>query len=112
VSQHNVEQLGKFDIVMAFGLTHHLDNEEARDLFRLGHTALKPGGRMITHDGCYVNGQSAFARYLLRSDRGRFVRTKPEYEQLAREYFDHIQFDIRADVLRIPYYHLIMICTR
>lgn len=112
VSHHNVQQFGQFDIVMAFGLTHHLDDQEALDLFRLGYTALKPGGRMITHDGCYMEGQSAFARYLLRSDRGRFVRTKPAYEKIARTFFQDIQFDIRSDVLKIPYYHLIMVCTR
>jgi cyclopropane fatty-acyl-phospholipid synthase-like methyltransferase len=112
VSHHTVQQFGAFDIVLALGLVHHLDDPESQDLFRLGHTALKPGGRMITNDGCYVPGQSAAKRYLLSRDRGQFVRTQEKYERLARSSFNHVQSDLREDVLRIPYTHLIMVCTR
>jgi hypothetical protein len=51
-------------------------------------------------------------RYLLSRDRGKFVRTLPEYEALARTQFDRVATYIREDVLRIPYTHLIMVCTR
>ncbi len=112
VSCQAVQRFGVFDIVLAFGLTHHLDDSEAQDLFRLAHTALKPGGRMITHDGCYVPGQSAAKRYLLSRDRGRFVRTQEQYERLARSSFSDVKSDLREDVLRIPYTTLIMVCTR
>jgi cyclopropane fatty-acyl-phospholipid synthase-like methyltransferase len=112
VSNTTVHRFGNFDIVLAFGLTHHLDDSEAQDLFRLGYAALKPGGRMITHDGCYAPGQSAAKRYLLSRDRGRFVRTQEQYERLARSSFNSVQSDLRDDVLRIPYTTLIMICTR
>src|ERR1022692_1844867 len=112
VSHHNVEQLGAFDIVLALGLVHHLDDAEARDLFRLGYTALKPGGRLITNDGCYTPHQSAAKQFLLSRDRGRYVRTEQQYLALAREHFDTIEPHIREDVLRIPYTHLILECTR
>lgn len=112
VSHHSVQQFGTFDIVLALGLVHHLDDAEAGDLFRLGYTALKPGGRMITNDGCYTSGQSAAKRYLLSRDRGQFVRTQPEYEKLARTWFPEVRASIREDVLRIPYTHLILECVR
>jgi len=112
VSHHSVRQLGEFEIVLALGLLHHLDDDEARDLFRLGHTALRSGGRMITNDGCYMPRQSAAKRYLLSRDRGRFVRTQEQYEQLAHTWFEKIQAHIREDVLRIPYTHLILECVR
>jgi cyclopropane fatty-acyl-phospholipid synthase-like methyltransferase len=112
VSNTTVHKFGTFDIVLAFGLTHHLDDSEAPALFQLGYAALKPGGRMITHDGCYAPGQSAAKRYLLSRDRGRFVRTQEQYERLARSSFNSVQSDLRDDVLRIPYTTLIMICTR
>lgn len=112
VSHNSVQQFGAFDVVLALGLVHHLDNSEARDLFALGHKALKPGGRMITNDGCYVPRQSAVKRYLLSRDRGRFVRTEPEYVALARSFFNQVEPHIREDVLLIPYTHLIMVCTR
>jgi SAM-dependent methyltransferase len=112
VSHHSVQQFSAFDVVLALGLIHHLDDSEAKDLFRLGYTALKPGGRMITNDGCYMPGQSSAKRYLLSRDRGQYVRTENQYLELAREYFDEIKPNIREDVLRIPYTHLILECTR
>ncbi len=112
VSHHSVQQFGAFDVVLALGLVHHLDDNEARDLFRLGHTALKPGGRMITNDGCYMPKQSAAKRYLLSRDRGEYVRTQEEYERLAQSWFQEVRSHIREDVLRIPYTHLIMECVR
>ena len=112
VSNSTVKKYGSFDIVLAFGLIHHLDDSEAGGLFRLGYGALKPGGRMVTHDGCYAPGQSAAKRYLLSRDRGAFVRTQEEYERLARSSFESIRTDLRHDVLRIPYTTLIMVCTR
>jgi SAM-dependent methyltransferase len=112
VSRHSVEEFAAFDIVLALGLVHHLDAEEARDLFRLGYMALRPGGRMITNDGCYVPGQSPTKRFLLAHDRGRYVRTENQYLELAREYFDEVRSNIREDVLRVPYTHLIMECIR
>ena len=112
VSHHSVRELGEFDIVLALGLVHHLDDNEARDLFRLGYTALRPGGRMITNDGCYTTPQSAAKRYLLSRDRGQFVRTQQEYESLAHSWFKEVYAHIREDVLRIPYTHLILECVR
>jgi SAM-dependent methyltransferase len=112
VSHHNVSELGAFDIVLALGLTHHLDDEEARDLFRLGYAALKPGGRLVTNDGCYTAGQSQVERYLLSRDRGQFVRTQEAYLTLAHSCFDQVVPHLRTDVLRIPYTHLIMECVR
>ncbi len=112
VSNQNIDHFGAFDVVLALGLVHHLDDSEARDLFRLAYVALKPGGRLITNDGCYVAGQSAAKRYLLSRDRGKFVRTREQYEGLARSSFACVQGELRDDVLRIPYTHLIMVCTR
>jgi len=67
---------------------------------------------MITNDGCYVPGQSQTKRFLLSRDRGRYVRTESQYLELAREYFDEVRPNIREDVLRIPYTHLILECIR
>jgi len=112
VSHHNVSHFGEFDIVLALGLIHHLDDSEARDLFRLGYTALKPGGRLITNDGCYTAHQSQVERYLLSRDRGQYVRTETRYLELAHSWFQKVVPHLREDVLRIPYTHLIMECVR
>jgi SAM-dependent methyltransferase len=101
-----------FDIVLATGVVHHLDDEHARALFTIAKTALKPGGVLVTLDGCYLAGQSRLARALLDRDRGNFVRTQAEYVRLASATFTDVEAYVRSDLLRIPYTHLIMRCIK
>lgn len=101
-----------FDIALAHGVLHHLDDDEAVALFDTAYKALKPGGRLLTFDGCYTDEQSALARYLVSKDRGQFVRDRQCYEALAHRIFPHVDVSIRNDLLRVPYTHIIMECTR
>ena len=112
VSEDAVEGEDRFDIVIALGLLHHLDDHEAAVLFRLSRRVLKPGGRLITFDGCYVPHQSALARWFLSMDRGRFVRTEDQYLKLASGSFSNLKSSLHHDFLRIPYTILIMECTK
>lgn len=104
------DKRGEFDIVLATGVLHHLDDDRAARLFELARVALRPGGRLITYDGVYVPDQSRLARWILSQDRGRFVRTRDEYIRLATPFFSDIEHHVRHDLLRIPYTHLIMFC--
>ena len=107
----NEFSLHDFDIVLATGLLHHLNDYEASRLFELASSALKPGGRLITLDGCYVKGQSWLARLILSKDRGKYVRTQDEYLSLSSAVFTNIQVSVHYDLIRIPYTHIIMECT-
>lgn len=100
-----------YDIVIAHGVLHHLDDHAARTLFRVSRRALKPGGRLVTFDGCFTEDQSAAARLFLSLDRGRHVRERGAYEGLARSEFDQIRSFVRHDLIRIPYTHIILECT-
>ena len=99
-----------FDTVLAKGVLHHLNDDEAIQLFELARYALKPTGRVITFDGCYVNGQSWLTQFILSRDRGKYVRTKEAYLDLASTLFKNIHVSIRHDLIRIPYTHIIMEC--
>ena len=99
-----------FDTVLAKGVLHHLNDDEAIQLFELACFALKPAGRLITFDGCYVKGQSRLTRFILSRDRGKYVRTRQEYLGLASTLFKHINVSIHHDLIRIPYTHIIMEC--
>jgi hypothetical protein len=81
VSAQSVRDLSEFDIVLALRLIRHLDDGEARDLFRMGYGALRPGGRLATMDGCYTEDQSNWTQYY---DWGRLVRPR---EFLGKETF-------------------------
>jgi SAM-dependent methyltransferase len=104
-------QFNGFSLVLATGLVHHLDDEQARAMFRLARLALRDGGCLVTLDGCFVEGQPKLARWLLEHDRGRFVRTKSHYERLASESFLRVEAYLVHNLLRVPYSHLIMRCS-
>lgn len=101
---------GSFDLVMANGVLHHFNDSQADTMLRLAGQAMKPGGRTVTLDGCYVQGQSRVARALLRRDRGRFVRDAQSYLTLAQAHFHDVASDVRHDLLSFPYTLLIMTC--
>jgi SAM-dependent methyltransferase len=108
-----IEDLGRdFDIVLANGVLHHLDDGDAIALFRSALDAMRPGGRLVTLDGCFVPGQSRIARYLLSRDRGAFVRTEAGYLRLATTVFRDVKSSVRHDLMRVPYTHIIMECAR
>jgi SAM-dependent methyltransferase len=98
-----------FDLVIAVGLLHHLDDAEAVELLRSIRPRLAlPGGRLVTIDGCYAAGQSRLAAFLLSRDRGRNVRPPEGYVALGRKVFARVEASVRHDMLRIPFSHCIL----
>lgn len=104
------KEAGSFDRVLATGVLHHLDDNQAISLFKLARRALKPGGRLVTYDGCFVAGQAKLARFVVSRDRGQFVRECAEYVKLAAQVFPEVRSFVRHDLLRIPYTHVILQC--
>jgi SAM-dependent methyltransferase len=101
-----------FDIVTANSVLHHLTDNEAGVLFELAKKALRPSGRLITLDPCYLEDQSRIARFLLSWDRGRHIRTDVRYRALASEYFTRVTSSVLHDLLRVPYTNIITECTK
>ena len=99
------------DVVVATGVVHHLDDSAARNLFAVANAALRPGGRLVTLDGCYQPGQSSIAKVLLDNDRGRFVRTEAGYRELASGVFPNVKCTILHDLFRVPYTNINMECS-
>jgi len=112
VSQFSLAKEQSFDLVLALGIVHHLADAEARQLFQIAHDALKPGGKLVTSDGVWTDGQSPVARWLLARDRGEHIRREREYVEIASRVFSNIRASVRHDLLRIPYTHLILECIR
>lgn len=100
--------LGTFDIVMAFGLVHHLDDHAAHSLFRQAATALTAGGRIVTVDPVFTATQSVVAHAVIARDRGQNVRTAEAYKALATDLFPEVTVITRSDLLRIPYTHCVL----
>lgn len=103
---------GEFDVILALGLLHHLNDAEAARLCESAHAQLKRGGVLVTLDGVYVPEQSAIARFIISRDRGRAVRTPEGYLGLVEGTFAEVRRQTRTDLLRIPYTHFIMHCVK
>ncbi|TFZ03816.1 class I SAM-dependent methyltransferase [Ramlibacter humi] len=110
LSPADVAGLEPFDIVLATGVLHHMDDAVATGLLSTARAALKPGGRLVTIDPVFADGQSRIARLLIENDRGQNVRTKEGYEQLMRRRFDDVRVLVRHRRW-IPYTHCIMEAT-
>lgn len=108
VTPEAADRLGRFDVVTALGVLHHLTDAEANTLFTVANKVLRPGGRVVTCDGAFVAGQNRLARLLLRLDRGRYVRTPEEYIAIARQNFPGATARVLHDLLFIPYTHCIV----
>lgn len=110
----NTETLNKVpvcDIVLASGVFHHLNDDEAIKLLRLAKKSLKNNGRLVMIDPCYVQGQSIIAKFLIGMDRGQNVRTEKAYHRLATTVFSEANTSILHNITRVPYTHIIMECT-
>lgn len=103
---------GRCDVVIASGMLHHLDDEDALRLMRTAVTALRPGGRLVTFDGCFFEGQRPMARWLISLDRGEHVRASSDYLRLAERVFPEVESLVYSNLLRIPYDHLVLEGTK
>jgi 2-polyprenyl-3-methyl-5-hydroxy-6-metoxy-1,4-benzoquinol methylase len=112
LQQYNSNKQTSFDIVLANGVLHHLDNDACSALFRLAYESLSPGGRLITLDGVYTPNQNLLQRFFVSRDRGRFIRQEEEYAALARACFRNVRSTILSGQIRLPYTHLILECTK
>jgi len=87
LDQANIDELGKFDIVMAIGVQHHLDDDQVIQLLELGKSALNDKGRLITIDACLSNDMNLLEWLTVKYDRGRYIRTPKEFEFLIAKVF-------------------------
>ena len=93
-------------------LLHHLDDDTVRRLMETVSGLLKPGGQLFSLENVFVPEQSFLARKIIESDRGQNVRTVEGYLELLRPWFTRVEHEVRHDLLRIPYTHLLTSCYR
>ncbi|MDH5276134.1 MAG: class I SAM-dependent methyltransferase [Gammaproteobacteria bacterium] len=99
-----------YDIVLAIGVLHHLDDELAVALVERARGVLGASGRLITVDPCLAKDQHPVARFLVLRDRGRNVRDSEGYLKIAQKTFPRVKGTLRHRTW-IPYTNWIMECT-
>jgi len=102
------QEMPAFDGILLMGLLHHLPDGEARGLIGLLARSLAKGGRIVTLDPCFVDGQSRIAHFMASNDRGRFVRDEEGYRRLTAASFTGAQVSVLHDTCRVPSTEIIM----
>ena len=107
VDQLNDYGLKTFDRIIILGVMHHLDDSQLTQLMMSLKGRLNSGGVLITFDVAFEDKQKFVAKLLAKNDRGKFVRTKQQYLKFVEVAFNVEQADLRHDLLRVPYTHLL-----
>jgi SAM-dependent methyltransferase len=98
---------GDFDVALAYGVVHHLDDEQARRFLRVARSATV----FVAAEPCATPAAGALESFLMHHDRGRHIRTESAYRQLASEVFDRVESRLVPGTYRIPYTLAILTCT-
>lgn len=112
VADHIEVFRGSFDIVIANGLLHHLEDALANRLFQIGAQVLTEKGRMLTVDPCRYPGQAWITRFIVNRDRGSNVRQLEEYPGLARDVFPEVRSSLWHGFVPIPFSVSVVECRK
>jgi len=111
IDYSNLEQFGKFDIVLLIGVLHHLDDALANQIFLISRDILKDGGRLIAIEPTISKGQNIIAKILIKCDRGQNIRSPGGYKVLAEPFFKFLNVKVRHKKF-IPYTHAFLECVK
>jgi SAM-dependent methyltransferase len=101
---------GPFDIIVAFGLLHHLDDRGASALVSAAPGLLISGGRFLAVDPCFDPTQNAIQRWMVSRDRGRAVRSPEGYRKLFPSNFT-VEHAVRHNWGNIPWSYCVLTAT-
>ena len=108
LTEAHLAELRPVDVVLLFGLLHHLSDDDSATLLDLAARALGPGGRVISIDPCLHPGQGRISRWMSENDRGEYVRTPEGFQALARASFGEVSTEVLDKVSRVPASHYMM----
>ena len=99
-----------FDLGVANGLLHHIDDDIAIHMLSAVSRHLNSGGLFVSIDPCFAPGQSILSKAVVSADRGQNVRTSEEYKKLAHNAFPDVKVEVNHRLLRIPFTACVLVC--
>jgi len=87
LTEDAIAEFRNFDIVLAMGVMHHMDDLMVLSLLRLAKKALKPAGRLVTYDPGRFNDMNHIEMFFMNHDRGRNIRFPEHYDRLVAAVF-------------------------
>ena len=107
----NEALLNSTDVILCNGLLHHLTDAEAMEILTLAKQLLKSRGRLICLEAAFLAKQTRLSRWVVSSDRGRYVRSEREWNELIARAFASFRTSILTGLTRIPYTHIVIECV-
>ncbi len=78
----------KFDLILASGLFHHVDDKVSTAILSEFRRVLSPVGKIVVIEAIWPQNRFNIIGYVGRKlDQGKFVRHAAAYEKLFREFF-------------------------
>ena len=100
------------DVVLAYGLFHHVDDDETLAIFQCARDVLRPGGRLVFLEPCLLLWQARRSVFMMAQDRGQNVRTEQEWKRLITAVFPTATTSVVTNANRLGYTHLIAECRK
>lgn len=97
----------KFDVVMANGLFHHLNDAEVSGLVKTARSLLDHNGVFMSIDIC-KSASNFLGNVLASVDRGKNVRDLIGYKQLVAREFTAVEAELKGGLSRLPYTYAII----
>ena len=96
-----------FDLVIMHGVLHHLDDNEITNCVSSVKKLLRSDnkeydGEVRFFDPIILHGNSALTNFILKHDRGKFIRTQQNYVSLLKPHFSNIETKIFTNIYRLP----------
>lgn len=103
-----------FDFVVVSAVLHHVSDEDAREILELARRSLRVGGVAASVDPVFHDRQTHLSKFFVGLDRGRFIRTEVELEELwSRSWGSEVTEQLLfTRQMRIPYSHSVFIAQK
>lgn len=108
ISKIKLRKKGFFDIALATGILHHLNDEDVISLAKIAKHALDSSGRFVCIENAFTECQNVISKFIVSKDRGNFIRSPQGYTSLLSHHFNHINYEIHHNLINIPYTHVII----
>ncbi len=100
------------DVVLANGVLHHVDDDELMRILEFARAVLKPEGRFIFYEPCYLLWQSRLSAFFMSHDRGQHIRSERAWKDLVGRLFARMTTNVVTNVNRLGYTCIVGVCRK
>ena len=107
ISEIKLGNKSSFDIAIASGILHHINDKDVILLAKIAKNALNSSGRFVCVENAFTKSQNSISKFIVSMDRGKYIRSPEGYKTLLQYHFKHVNYKIHHNLIRIPYTHVV-----